>query len=83
MHARGEWRGADARDAVRWLGAAQQGSAPAQYNLALLYLRGTGVERDEAEAARWMRSAADQGLVVAQEKLSRMEESEQLARREP
>lgn len=44
----------------------------AQFNLAQLYDTGAGVARDEAEAARLYRSAADQGHVGAQVNLGRM-----------
>jgi TPR repeat protein len=35
-----------------------------------LYQRGWGVERNEAEAVKWFRLAADQGLVIAQNNLA-------------
>jgi TPR repeat protein len=37
--------------------AAEQGIAEAQWNLGLLYREGVGVEKDEAEAERWMQRA--------------------------
>ncbi|HEY9548828.1 MAG TPA: tetratricopeptide repeat protein, partial [Kiloniellaceae bacterium] len=46
--------------------AAEQGEARAQSNLGFYYMKGEGVERDPAEAARWWRAAADQGLPQAQ-----------------
>src|SRR3546814_7749698 len=46
--------------------AAEQGEARAQSNLGLFYMKGEGVSRDPAEAARWWRAAADQGLSQAQ-----------------
>uniref|UniRef100_A0A7S0FUH1 Fe2OG dioxygenase domain-containing protein n=1 Tax=Pyrodinium bahamense TaxID=73915 RepID=A0A7S0FUH1_9DINO len=46
---------------VGWLrAAAEAGFAMAQKNLALAYAMGEGVERDEAEAAKWMRRSAEQ-----------------------
>ena len=46
--------------------AAEQGAAEAQYNLGSMYADGRGVPKDEAEAARWYRLAADQGDASAQ-----------------
>ena len=47
------------------LKSADLGSDKAQYTVAGLYLTGTAVERDFAEAARWLQRAADQGNVKA------------------
>ena len=48
-----------------WLASVQlsaaHGEPEAQYDLALLYLRGHGVAHDPAEARRWLRLAAQQG----------------------
>ena len=46
--------------------AAAQGYPAAQYNLAVLYETGDGVEVDKAEAARLFKLAADQGHPIAQ-----------------
>ena len=46
--------------------AAEQGHAPAQFNLGVMYKKGEGVPRDYAEAAKWYRKAAEQGRVSAQ-----------------
>ena len=46
--------------------AAEQGNADAQYNLAVMYANGLGVPQDDAEAVRWYRRAADQGMANAQ-----------------
>ena len=43
---------------------AEKGNAPAQFNLGLMYDNGRGVPKDEAEAVKWYRKAADQGDVV-------------------
>ena len=43
-----------------------KGYAVGQYSLGLMYNNGRGVPRDDAEAARWYRLAADQGLTEAQ-----------------
>jgi TPR repeat protein len=45
---------------------ADSGDAVAQTALAFAYLRGEGVARDTAAAARWSAAAAEQGEVVAQ-----------------
>ena len=44
----------------------RQGHASAQFNLGLMYANGEGVLKDDAEAVRWYRLAADQGLAGAQ-----------------
>lgn len=41
--------------------AAEGGYAPAQNNLGKLFAAGQGVPRDDAEACRWFRRAAEQG----------------------
>lgn len=46
--------------------AAEQGNAKAQFNLALCYSKGKGVEENQSEAARWYRAAAEQGYASAQ-----------------
>ena len=46
--------------------AAEEGLDLAQYNLAILYFTGQGVEQDAAEAFRWTKAAALQGHVAAQ-----------------
>ena len=46
--------------------AAEEGLDLAQYNLAILYFTGQGVEQDTAEAFRWTEAAALQGHVAAQ-----------------
>lgn len=50
--------------------AAETGDAYAQYNLALCYHKGEGVEEDLREAKRWYRAAAEQGYVYAQYSLA-------------
>jgi hypothetical protein len=63
-----------ALDARALLPLAEQGFAVAQMNLALLHLRGEGVEKSPSEAARWMRAAALQGFAKAQARLGAMYE---------
>jgi TPR repeat protein len=62
---------ATAEQVSRYRSAAEQNDPKAQYNLGLCYLKGTGVPKDEAEAARWFRKAAEQGHVWAQCNLGR------------
>ena len=45
---------------------AETGDAVAQNDLGSRYYAGRGVERDDAEAARWIRLAAEQGYAPAQ-----------------
>ncbi len=49
---------------------AKDGNAQAQFNLALMYHGGLGVERNEEEAVRWYHRAARSGSKQAQEFLS-------------
>ncbi len=46
--------------------SAQQGDAKAQAKLGAMYLLGSGVEKDEQQAAEWMLKAANQGYVEAE-----------------
>ena len=50
--------------------AADQGHAESQYILSTMYDAGKGVPQDDAQAARWERTAAEQGHVYAQANLS-------------
>jgi uncharacterized protein len=56
---------------------AEQGDAPAQYNLGLMYDNGRGVPRDYAAAVQWYRKAAEQGHAGAQYNLGLMYDSGQ------
>ena len=52
--------------AAQWyFGAARQGHPEARYSLALLFLVGKGVQRNDAEALKWMERAAAQGHAEA------------------
>lgn len=63
-------QGPDYRSAARWYdAAAQQGHVEAKTNLGLLYLQGTGVPEDPAEAQRLFREAAQAGDAQAQNNL--------------
>jgi hypothetical protein len=52
---------------------AQEGSASAQYQLALRLLNGTGVERNIVEARTWLAEAAKQSFAQAQRKLQELD----------
>ena len=52
--------------------SAKQGFAAAQYNLGVMYDRGSGVPEDDAEAVRWYRRAAEQENAIAQFTLGMM-----------
>jgi TPR repeat protein len=49
---------------------AQRGDRNAQYNMGILYKKGLGVRRDDAQAAVWYRRAADQGDALASNDLA-------------
>ena len=51
---------------------AKKGDASAQFNLGFMYDTGNGVAKDEAEAVKWYRKAADQGHAIAQFNLGLM-----------
>ncbi len=56
--------------AVKWFRqAAEQGMAKAQYNLALCYYNGKGIEKDYVKATEWYSKAAEQGYAEAQHNL--------------
>jgi len=55
--------------AKEWRPLADEGDAPTQYNLALLYLDGHGVAQDNAEAVKWFKRSAEQGYTEAQHDL--------------
>jgi TPR repeat protein len=52
--------------------AALKGDSNAQFNLGLIYRKGKGVERDDQEAFKWYRMAAEQCHAKAQSKLGAM-----------
>lgn len=51
---------------------AEQGIAPAQARLGLMYANGHGVPKDLAEAMKWFQKAADQGDANSQDNLALM-----------
>ena len=67
MYANGICVGQDYSESAKWyLKAAENGNKKeAQYNLAMLFLKGKGVKQDTTVAAKWFRAAAEQGLAFA------------------
>lgn len=55
--------------------AAEKGDADSQYNLAMMYERGIGVEKNEKEAIVWYRKSAELGSSNAQFNLAVMYEN--------
>jgi len=55
-----------------WQSLAEQGDAPAQFNLGVLYEKGQGVPQGYGAAVRWYRLAAKQGHAHAQFNLGSM-----------
>ncbi|RUP43748.1 hypothetical protein BC936DRAFT_136790 [Jimgerdemannia flammicorona] len=51
---------------------ARQGDAIAQFNLAMMHMRGEGVMRDAAAAQHWFEESASHGNIHAQRQLSKM-----------
>jgi TPR repeat protein len=65
----------DGKESIRWLTkSANQGYAPAEYQLGRIYLYGRGIEADYAQALLWERKAAEQGDPRAQRDLAFMYE---------
>ena len=52
-------------DRIRKLSAADQRDAEAQYTLGVMNAHGNGVAKDDTEAVKWYRKAADQGYAKA------------------
>ena len=70
-----EAREADHVEALKWYrAAAEQGLAAAQFNLAMVYELGRGVDRDPRAARHWLTKAAEQGLDRAQMQLGKIYE---------
>lgn len=51
---------------------AEQGYAPAQFKLCIMYFTGKGVKQDYAQARLWLQKAVEQGYAPAQSLLGRM-----------
>jgi TPR repeat protein len=65
----------DGKQSIHWLTeAANQGYAPAQYELGRIYLYGRGVPADYGKALLWEQNAAEQGDARAQRDLAFMYE---------
>jgi TPR repeat protein len=56
----------------KYIKAAEQGDADAQFNLGVMYDKGQGVAQDYSQAADWYRKAAEQGNANAQYNLGVM-----------
>jgi len=63
---------ASQKEYKKWKPLAEQGSANAQYNLGVMYYKGSGVDQDYYAAVRWYKLAAEQGNASAQNKLGGM-----------
>ena len=65
----------DGKESIRWITkAANQGYAPAEYELGRIYLYGRGIPADYGQALIWERKAAEQGDARAQRDLAFMYE---------
>jgi hypothetical protein len=60
------------RAVTEWKKAAQHDDPEAQYNLALAFSKGEGVESDESQALTFLSRAAELGVVAAQSRLGLM-----------
>ncbi len=63
---------ADRKEFLGTKARAQKGDAKAQTDLGFMYDKGNGVAKDETEAVKWYRKAADQGFSKAQYNLGWM-----------
>jgi hypothetical protein len=70
-------KGNHAEALAHWLPLAEQGRAVAQFNVAVMYEQGLGVNKDQAQAARWFVAAATAGVASAQLKAGTLYESGQ------
>jgi len=71
-----------ATKAQRFMEAAEQGDAAAQYALGECYYRGDGVDLSFEEAEKWYRKSAEQGCAPAQFKLGNLYMSERATMKE-
>ena len=63
----------DALEAATWYSkAAEQGHAAAEFDYAVLLLRGFGLNADRHKAVAYLKSAADKGLAPAQNRLAHL-----------
>ena len=68
----GTWQIPNVANIKRYRRAAEQGSAPAQFYLSMMYNFGYGVPQNHAEAVKWLLKAAEQDLAQAQNNLGGM-----------
>ena len=69
---RGTWQIPNVANIKRYRRAAEQGSAPAQFYVSMMYNSGYGVRKDHAEAVKWLLKAVEQDLAPAQNNLGGM-----------
>ena len=55
-----------------WLILAKQGESNSQYNVGLMYHKGTGTKQDFVEAMKWFEKSSEQGNIQAMQLLSTM-----------
>lgn len=68
-----DWRDENYDDAFRELKPlAEHGDVASQYYIGLMYHRGLGVAKDDAQAVGWLRKSADQGYALAQNELGKL-----------
>ena len=63
----------DAEANILWRELAEKGNASAQYNLALAYVKGTGIEKDYGLARIWFEQAAQQGMQAAEDAIKTLD----------
>lgn len=68
----GTWPLPNAANIKKYLRAAAQGSAPAQFYVSMMYNSGYGVPQNHTEAVKWLLKAVDQDLAPAQNNLGGM-----------
>jgi len=68
----GTWSLPNAANVKRYRRAAEQGSAPAQFYMSMMYNSGYGVPQNHAKAVKWLLKAAEQDLAPAQNNLGGM-----------
>lgn len=66
ISARAQQTPASGTDAALYYDKAVKGNAEAQFNLAICYYEGTGVDKNYTEAYAWMLKAAQQGFARAE-----------------
>jgi TPR repeat protein len=64
----------NADEAVSWnRKSAESGDAWAQTKMGMRYLKGEGVEQDDADARKWLTLASEQGSKAATQKLAELD----------